>query len=46
MSGSSNPTLTVVTKNMTLPSVTIVTKSSTPATNVIPKPSIRISTGK
>lgn len=45
ISGSSNPTLTVVTKNMTIPSVTIVTKSSTPSTNVIPKPSIRISTG-
>ena len=38
-----NPNLAVVTKNMSVPTVTIVTKAQTPT--VVQRPSFRISTG-
>jgi hypothetical protein len=40
---SGNPNLAVVSKNMSVPTVTIVTKPQVPS--VVPRPSFRISTG-
>jgi hypothetical protein len=40
---SGNPNLAVVSKNMSVPTVTLVTKPQVPS--VVPRPSFRISTG-